>query len=200
MPAGAASRFAGRFVLCVGRRVRRRARDLATIRVPRDGMAFLMIGGERYALAPGDTTLGGDSDELLRGAPLAQLPPFAVVTSDADATTIRRLDTEFRITVNGQLLGVETRTLRDGDQLMVGLLTFHVSDVRGREESTLPTAGRLTAVGGGLSHLVPAAGLVIGRDGDSDILLDSPDVSRRHAVVVPALSGYAISDESTNGV
>lgn len=58
----------------------------------------------------------------------------------------------------------------------------------------------LLIVGEGIVHEIPDEGLVIGRDPDCGIVLDSPEVSRRHAVLTPEEGAYTITDESTNGV
>ena len=58
----------------------------------------------------------------------------------------------------------------------------------------------LLIVGAGIVHEVTHGGLTIGRDPDCDIVLESPEVSRRHATVAAAAGGFVISDESTNGV
>lgn len=185
-------------------------------------MAFLMIDGERYALSLGDTTLGGGDDDVLRGSPLASLPPFAVVTSGTGDMVIRGLAGSLCGILNGQPLDAEPRALRHGDHLTVAGLVIHVGDLRAagrtahvsgvsddqlRARAALPgsdptadTGGRLTTVGGGQTHAIPAAGLVIGRDPDCGIVLDSREVSRRHAFIAPGLLGYTITDQSTNGV
>ena len=58
----------------------------------------------------------------------------------------------------------------------------------------------LLIVGAGTVHEIPSEGLVIGRDPECGIVLDSREVSRRHAHVAPDVGGYTITDESTNGV
>jgi pSer/pThr/pTyr-binding forkhead associated (FHA) protein len=58
----------------------------------------------------------------------------------------------------------------------------------------------LLIVGTGTVHEIPAEGLVIGRDPECGIVLDSREVSRRHARVVPDADGCTIVDDSTNGV
>jgi pSer/pThr/pTyr-binding forkhead associated (FHA) protein len=62
------------------------------------------------------------------------------------------------------------------------------------------TGGRFTALSDGRTYEIPDGGLSIGRDADCDVVLGSLRVSRRHARVVPTPSGYALIDESTNGV
>jgi pSer/pThr/pTyr-binding forkhead associated (FHA) protein len=58
----------------------------------------------------------------------------------------------------------------------------------------------LLDVGTGSAHHVPPDGIAIGRDPDCGIVLDARDISRRHARVVGRDEGFAIIDESTNGV
>lgn len=67
----------------------------------------------------------------------------------------------------------------------------------------LPTAhpmASLLIVGAGVVHEIPHDGLTIGRDPECGIVLDLPEISRRHAVVTRTDSGFTITDESTNGV
>ena len=58
----------------------------------------------------------------------------------------------------------------------------------------------LLIVGVGIVHEIPPDGLVIGRDPDCGIVLDSPEVSRRHARVESIRGRHSITDDSTNGV
>ena len=185
-------------------------------------MTFLMIAGERYALADGDTTLGGDADEMLGASPLATLAPFAILTSGDASMGVRAIGDALGATVNGELLRTTPRELQHGDQIAVGRVVIHVGDLRAAGRTaraagltdeqitantsisganpTAATGGRLTSADDERVHAISAAGLVIGRDPDCDIVLDSREVSRRHATIVPALLGYTLRDESTNGV
>jgi len=53
----------------------------------------------------------------------------------------------------------------------------------------------------GRSHPLEATATRIGRLGDNDIVLDSPNVSRHHAVIVDTGTNYIINDlRSSNGV
>jgi hypothetical protein len=48
---------------------------------------------------------------------------------------------------------------------------------------------------------IGAAGLVIGRSGDADVVVPAQEVSRRHAQIVPDAGGWTLVDlDSTNGV
>ena len=185
-------------------------------------MAFLMIGGERFALPIGDTTLGGDADELFRGSPLAARAPFAILTADEESMTLRAVAGVDSIRVNGLLLGAEPRDLRHGDRIVFGDLILHAGDLRAAGRTarakgvsdadldvvpgmaganpTAATGGRLIKADDGSSHDIGQAGLVIGRDPDCDVVLDSHEVSRRHATITPDLLGYTLRDDSTNGV
>jgi pSer/pThr/pTyr-binding forkhead associated (FHA) protein len=58
----------------------------------------------------------------------------------------------------------------------------------------------LLIVGAGIIHEVPAEGLTIGRGRECGIVLDSLEVSRRHASISESDGAFTISDESTNGV
>jgi pSer/pThr/pTyr-binding forkhead associated (FHA) protein len=188
----------------------------------RDGMAFLTIAGERYALSIGDTTLGGDADEVLRASPLATLAPFAVLTSGDEVMSIRAIGAAPAVAVNGQALDSTPRALRHGDRITAESLVVHVGDLRAAGRTarasgvsdaeiaasaalpgaspTAATGGCLTLIDEGSVHPIPATGLVIGREPDCDIALCSREVSRRHATIVPGLLGYTLIDESTNGV
>jgi pSer/pThr/pTyr-binding forkhead associated (FHA) protein len=58
----------------------------------------------------------------------------------------------------------------------------------------------LLIVGLGTVHEIPVDGLVIGRDPECGIVLESREVSRRHARVELRHGRHFITDESTNGV
>lgn len=58
----------------------------------------------------------------------------------------------------------------------------------------------LLIIGAGIVHEIPHGGLTIGRDPECDIVLQSPEVSRRHAAVAIVDGAITITDESTNGL
>ena len=68
--------------------------------------------------------------------------------------------------------------------------------------SPIPSAGRaLLKVQGGRSELVGSRGAVMGRSRDCDVVLEDPNVSRRHAEVRPSGGGWIVNDlGSTNGI
>jgi hypothetical protein len=61
--------------------------------------------------------------------------------------------------------------------------------------------GRAVLVGGGRRTVLSGSRFVIGRSRDSDLMLDDPNVSRRHAELRRDESGWTVADlASTNGV
>lgn len=67
-------------------------------------------------------------------------------------------------------------------------------------EPTACTGGRLTRLADKSVHVVPDAGLSIGREPSCGLALLSKDVSRLHALIAPSVLGYTIVDKSANGV
>jgi pSer/pThr/pTyr-binding forkhead associated (FHA) protein len=186
-------------------------------------MSFLIIDRERYALQLGETTLGGAADELLGQSSLSALPPFAVLSSGPDGeATIRALAGGEPTLLGGRLLTEAPHAIRHGDRLEIAGKTILYGDLSaaGRTaavssitedearllsqlalaEATAATGGRLVALSDGARYDIPAGGLSIGRNPDCGIVIRSTAVSRRHASIAPALLGYMLTDESTNGV
>ncbi len=62
------------------------------------------------------------------------------------------------------------------------------------------SGGRLVSLVDGREYTVAEAGLTIGRESGSDIVLAAKQVSRKHAVITPTLRGYELKDLSSNGV
>ena len=62
------------------------------------------------------------------------------------------------------------------------------------------TGGRLVSLVDGREYPVPQAGLTIGRESGSDVVLAHKQVSRKHATITPTLRGYELKDLSSNGV
>jgi pSer/pThr/pTyr-binding forkhead associated (FHA) protein len=186
-------------------------------------MSFLIIDRERYALQLGETTLGGDADELLAQSSLSAIAPFAVLSSGRDGeATIRGLSGSAPALLGGRPLTPAPHAIRHGDRLEVAGRTILYGDLSaaGRTaavtgitdeealllgnlapaEATAPTGGRLVALSDGVRYDVPSGGLSIGRDPDCGVIIKATAVSRRHASIAPGLLGYTITDESTNGV
>lgn len=185
-------------------------------------MSFLIIGGERFALEYGETVLGGRGQDSLAAEPLADLSPFAVVMHAVGAPTTIRAVGALPVTVSGSSLRREPDVLQHGDRIEISGLVLAYGEMRaaGRtspakgapEESPLgaflQSAGEPTAsTGGRMTRLrdlsvrpVSAAGVTIGRDPSCDLVLSSKEASRVHAVIVPSVLGYVLTDKSANGV
>jgi pSer/pThr/pTyr-binding forkhead associated (FHA) protein len=189
-------------------------------------MSFLIADQERYALRPGRNTLGGRGADAVSLTALAGLAPAAVITVRPDGTAlIQRISAAVIVKVDGGPLGAMPHQLKDGARLSIGhaRLTYAVGTPEresaggttpDKESSdgkpstptevieAMPTpviGGRLIELGTGCVYPVPRDGLVIGRDGECDIVVDDPGVSRRHAVVRPGRGGFVVADESANG-
>ena len=184
-------------------------------------MSFVIIRGERFALEFGQTVLGGTGDGALLTGDLAALSPSAVIDYPVEgASTVRALPGA-RVLLNGTALGADPHPMRHGDRLELGTLHIAFGDIRtagrtnrapgisdaillgdllGEPLPTAPTGGRLTRRADGSVRAIPTDGLTIGRDPDCGLVLESKQISRRHATIAPALLGYVIADHSSNGV
>jgi pSer/pThr/pTyr-binding forkhead associated (FHA) protein len=79
--------------------------------------------------------------------------------------------------------------------------------LRAATESTGPRSpsgpmhgGRLVSLSDGREYVLGTDPLVVGRDASCDIVIESTDVSRRHAVIANGPAGYVLEDTSANGV
>ena len=186
-------------------------------------MAFVIIEGERYALEPGETILGGSGEGALDAREIAHLPPVVAITFPIDGPSTARSLGAIPVTLNGAPLDDAPRALRHGDRMEVAGLgiaygdirkagrTAHVSTVK-RPTSpgdllqgthTAPSActgGKVIRLADRAEFAVPDGGLTLGRDPSCDLILTSEGISRRHASIAPSLLGYTLKDTSTNGV
>jgi hypothetical protein len=106
--------------------------------------------------------------------------------------------------------GIQTRTVRDAGQGRAvqadhGHTSVYSTADRVQQplaEERAARAGRAVLVAEGKRHAIAAAGAVIGRSRDCDVVLADSNVSRRHAEIRPAPQGrWTIADlGSTNGV
>jgi pSer/pThr/pTyr-binding forkhead associated (FHA) protein len=186
-------------------------------------MAFVIIGGERYALEFGDTVLGGDGEGALGARETAHLPAVVVISFPMDGPSTARSLNALPVTLNGAALGGTPHPLRHGDRMEVAGLVIAYGDMRkaGRTSHiaaspaatppsamlqgsqaapTACTGGRLMRLGDRTVFPVSDGGLTLGRDPSADVVLTSQGVSRTHAVIAPGLLGYTLRDQSANGV
>jgi hypothetical protein len=185
-------------------------------------MPVIQVNNQQYSLKVGTTLVGAGEDADVPVPAHPALGVQAVVEVGADqSASIRRASPTAVVRVNGVALGVEPTPLLHGDRVEVaGHEMLFAEDHRAgatqyldvREPSataphfaspdvaTSATGGRLVSLVDGRQYAIPAAGIVIGRDAQCDVVVPQPDVSRRHAEIVPAQSGYVLTDLSTNGV
>jgi len=124
--------------------------------------------------------------------------------------------------VNGVRLGTDPVPLLHGDKVQLGAVELVVVDERQagqtrmadasalREATPRPshgaaaasrmTGGRLVSLGDGREYQVGQDPLVFGRDAACGVVIESTDVSRRHAFIAQGPEGYVLEDTSANGV
>jgi hypothetical protein len=185
-------------------------------------MPVIQVNNQRYSLKVGTTLVGAgdDADVPVPGHPALGVQAVVEVGSDRSAS-IRRASPTAIVRVNGVALGVEPTPLLHGDRVEVaGHEMLFAEDHRAGatqyvktqeptataphfaspESATSATGGRLVSLVDGREYAIPPTGIVIGRDAQCDVVVPQADVSRRHAEIVPAQSGYVLTDLSTNGV
>jgi pSer/pThr/pTyr-binding forkhead associated (FHA) protein len=183
---------------------------------------FVIVGRERFAIAIGETRIGGSGEDALPFPELTRQPTVAVLTLTPDGTTTLSPvnETKAPITVDGEPL-VEPLKLTHGAKIEVGGVrlvfgdlrqhgaTAHVSGVSQKElaqilantpnEPTADSGGRLIALATGATTPIPDRGIVLGRDPECDIVIAGRDVSRRHAEIRPSIQGYVLTNKSASG-
>ncbi len=153
-------------------------------------------------LVPNDFTVH------LSPADYERLTPFGSTLADELATLVREHVDEQRYTLAGGLAITFERddTLRTGRFTVDSRTnaTVHAAPSERLTDTSVRSAAVVLEVGG-MKHPVSPPGLVIGRGSDSDLKIDDPGISRRHARIhVGGLAdapAVAVEDlGSTNGV
>jgi pSer/pThr/pTyr-binding forkhead associated (FHA) protein len=183
-------------------------------------MIHLEIGGERYAIAAGETAIGSASDNRVVLAGEGVQPRHAVVqASQPGSAAIRAAAAEAEVRVNGVKLGAAPTPLLHGDKIAIGSHELRVVDsTRGGStqlfdsgafadllppKSSKPpagtTGGRLVCLTDGREYTVGENPLRLGRDAASDVVVTGHDVSREHAEIRADPQGYMLVDLSVNG-
>lgn len=183
-------------------------------------MIHLEIGGERYAIAAGETFIGSASDNAVVLAGEGVHPRHAIVHGAAEGTAAIRvagMDAEVRI--NGIRLGAEPTPLLHGDKIGIGSHELRVVDpTRGGSTQLFDsgafadlappkvakkpagkTGGRLVCLTDGREYTIGDQPLRLGRDAGSDVVVSGHEVSRQHAEIRRDPDGYLLLDMSVNG-
>ncbi len=186
-------------------------------------MSYLEIDGRRHPIPAGDVTIGCDSnDEIALGRQVVQSKGATLQGLPDGQVAIRSSDPKFEIRVNGVRLGPQPTPLLHGDKIEVaGRELLFVDDRRGGSTSfiqaldvgtmaatqppgdvkaaTAGTGGRLVSLTDGREYTVAGGSLLLGREAGCDVVVESKNVSRRHAEIVATPKGYLLIDSSTNG-
>lgn len=185
-------------------------------------MPVIQVKDMQHILKPGQTRLGAGPGIDVNVSDDASLGIQAILELNAQSqVVIRRGRDDANVRVNGVSLGVEPTPLMHGDKLDVnGIEVLFSEDKKigathfvsaaevasiaakrsGPARATAGTGGRLVSLVDGKEYQVPAAGIVFGREAGSDVVVAQPEVSRRHASIIPTEQGYVLQDLSTNGV
>ena len=181
-------------------------------------MPYIQLDGQHYPLIAGENVVGGNEGARIRLTGTGSDGALATFDVGADGSTlVRRVDGS--VSVNGVSLGAEPAPLLHGDKVdIAGRELFFGDDRRAGNtqfvqpvrlaeglghapgKPTAATGGRLISLVDGREYLIPATGVVFGRDPSCDIVVGSTEVSRRHASLSPSPEGYLLRDTSTNGV
>lgn len=186
-------------------------------------MMQLEFGGRRYEISAGELAVGSDAAGgiVLTGAGVK--PRHAVLRGTADGSAvIQRGAPDAETLVNGVRLGAEPSPVLHGDKIQIAGQDLLVVDSRksgstqfmdasavaamaasagssSRPAAPNPvTGGRLVCLTDGREYTVTGT-LVFGRDAGSDVVIESTQVSRRHAEIAASATGYVLTDLSTNG-
>lgn len=183
-------------------------------------MIHLEIGGERYAIAAGETAIGSAADNRVVLGGEGVQPRHAVIqATQPGMAAIRVAGAEAEVRVNGVRLGAEPTPLLHGDKIAIGSHELRVVD-SARAGSTqlfdsgafadlVPpksakpaagrTGGRLVCLTDGREYTVGPAPLSLGRDASATVVVAGQEVSRHHAEIRSEPDGYVLVDLSVNG-
>src|SRR3954468_15034145 len=184
-------------------------------------MPVLQLDDQQFPLKAGVTRIGAGSDADVVVPGYSTIPVEALIDG-GKTPTIRRASEDAHVLVNGVLLGAEPTPLVHGDKVEVaGLELRYADDAKsgatqfvsasdiaalagvkrsGAARATTASGGRIVSLVDGKEYTIPAGGLVFGRDASCDVVVPQSEVSRRHAEIIPAESGYVVKDISANGL
>ena len=183
-------------------------------------MIHLEIGGERFAIAAGETAIGSAADNrVVLGGEGVQPRHAVVLATQPGLAAIRAAAAEAEVRVNGVRLGAEPTPLLHGDKIGIGNHELRVVDSTRAGSTQLfdsgafadlappktvkpaagRTGGRLVCLTDGREYTVGSGPLSLGRDASADVVVAGQEVSRHHAEIRPEPDGYVLVDMSVNG-
>lgn len=188
-------------------------------------MIQLELGGHRWSLAAGETVIGSSPAAAVRLEHAGVLARHALVHAMGGGAAIRPAGADAVVSVNGVQLGADPVPLLHGDKVQLGAVELAVVDERQAGSTRMAdasalraatagvrpssatgaatgaaTAGRLVSLSDGREYQLAHGPTVFGRDASCDIVIESTDVSRRHAIIANGPAGYVLEDTSANGV
>ncbi len=183
-------------------------------------MPVMKVNDQQFFLRPGPNRLGaGDGVDVTVGEDSA-LGVQAIVDVATDSQAVIRRAGDAAVRVNGVPL-VDPTPLIHGDRVEIaGRELFYTDDTKagatqyvsagevaamaarraGPARATAATGGRLVSLVDGKEYNIPPAGITIGRDATSGVVVAQNEVSRKHAELLPVEGGYEVRDFSANGV
>ncbi len=188
----------------------------------------LEFGGQRIVVAAGEILIGSDLSATLRLVGDGILPRHARVRrTEAGAVVIEPGTGGGAVRINGVSIGGDPAPLLHGDHIGIGTHDLVVVDparagatqvvataaarggpAPGSLGAALPgqpdaantdPASRLISLNDGREYPVAVVPFVLGRDATAEVVIASPDASRRHAEIVSRPDGDVVVDLSTNG-
>lgn len=187
-------------------------------------MLQLEFGGQKHPIPAPEAVVGSEAGLALTLTGTGIHPRHAVLLSAADGTvSVKAASAGAELLLNGVKVGTDPHPILHGDKLKVGAQELLVTDPQ-RSGSTQyvsasdlanavasvkkggaakPTAGlvngRLVSLTDGREYAIAKASLILGREAGCDVVVESKNVSRKHAEIVTSPNGYLLIDHSTNG-
>ena len=175
----------------------------------------LEFGGQRYDVAAGELFIGSDPTAAISLAGDGVAARHARVRKTASgALVVEQFAPGAQIRVNGTSIGADPTPVFHGDHLGIGTHDLVVVDP-GRQGATqvfrpaandlstpsrsVDLGGRLVSLNDGREYPIAVVPFVLGRDASAEVVVASPDASRRHAEIVVRPDGAAFVDLSVNG-
>lgn len=188
-------------------------------------MLQLEFGGQKYPIPAPEAVIGSEPGVAIALSGAGIQPRHAILQSAADGSvSVRGLGAGAELSLNGVKVGTDPHPILHGDKIKAGSQELLVVDpqrsgstqyvsasdlanaVAGMKKggAAKPTAGlvngRLVCLTDGREYSINRASLVMGRDASCDVVVESKNVSRKHAEIVTSPNGYLLIDHSTNGV
>ncbi len=173
----------------------------------------LEYGGQRVSVAAGECSIGSVAQSDLRLSGDAVLPRHAVVSRlSGGHLAIRPAVSGAIVLVNGTAVGPEPTPLLHGDRLGIGehevivLNPSRQDDERVSgvapsplEPALVEGAGRLVSQTDGREYRIAVVPFTFGWDAAAQVVVDAPNVARRHAEIVSRPDGDILVDLSSSG-